>query len=199
MRILSKENLIEVVEALRAGEAVVFPTETTYGLGCDATNEVAVKKIFKIKGRRSVKTFLVVVPTVEMAKEYLEWNELLQKISEKYWPGAVTVVGCAKKDFQIDGVVAGDGTMAIRVTAYPWLNELAMQFGKPIVATSANLADGGGSYDVGGIKKVFENQEFRPDIIIDAGVLPQNPPTTIVSVVNNELKVLRQGEVVIDV
>jgi L-threonylcarbamoyladenylate synthase len=198
MRILSKENLAEVVELLRAGETVVFPTETTYGLGCDATNQTAVEKIFKIKGRKADKPFLAVVPTIEVSKEYLEWNELLQKISEKYWPGAVTVVGRAKENFFINGIVAQDKTMAVRVTADPWLNELATQFGKPVVATSANLADQASVYSVDEIKEIFENQEFKPDAIVDAGVLPQNPPTTIVSVVNNELKILRQGGVAVD-
>ena len=53
-------------------------------------------------------------------------------------------------------------------------------------------------YSVDEIKEIFENQEFKPDAIVDAGVLPQNPPTTIVSVVNNELKILRQGGVAVD-
>ena len=176
----------------------MFPTETTYGLGCDATNQTAVEKIFKIKGRKADKPFLAVVPTIEVSKEYLEWNELLQKISEKYWPGAVTVVGRAKENFFINGIVAQDKTMAVRVTADPWLNELATQFGKPVVATSANLADQASVYSVDEIKEIFENQEFKPDAIVDAGVLPQNPPTTIVSVVNNELKILRQGGVAVD-
>lgn len=199
MQILSKENLVDVVGALRAGEIIVFPSETTYGLGCDATNQEAVEKIFKIKMRRTDKTFLVVVPTIEMAKEYLEWNELLQKISEKYWPGALTVVGRAREGFFVDGIVADDGTMAVRVTADPWINELSAQLGKPIVATSANLADGGEIYGVSEIKKVFQDKEFQPDIIVDAGILHKNLPTTIISVVDNKLKILRQGEIVVEV
>lgn len=93
MKILTECNLAQLVVDLLAGKTVVFPTETSYGLGCAATNQAAVDKIFKIKGRGSDKPLLVVVPTVEVAKKYLVWNTTLEKVAQKYWPGAVTVVG----------------------------------------------------------------------------------------------------------
>jgi len=93
MKILTECNLAQIVVELLNGKTVVFPTETSYGLGCDATNQEAVDRIFKIKERRGDKPLLVVVPTVAMAKKYLVWNNLLEKIASKYWPGAVTVVG----------------------------------------------------------------------------------------------------------
>ena len=98
MRIINKE---EALEYLESGKTVVFPTETSYGLGCDATNQSAVDMIFKIKGRKSDKPLLVVVPTIEMAKEYIEWSSLLEKLSKLYWPGALTVVGKVRKKFSI--------------------------------------------------------------------------------------------------
>lgn len=67
--------------------------------------------------------------------------------------------------------------------------------GRPLVATSANLADTGDIYDSSVILGQFEGREFQPDIVLNQGVLPQNPPTTIVSVVNNQIKILRQGAV----
>ncbi len=93
MNILTECNLAQLVVDLLAGKVVVFPTETSYGIGCDATNQDAVDRIFKIKGRRSDKPLLVVVPNVAMAKEYLVWNNTLEKLANTYWPGAVTVVG----------------------------------------------------------------------------------------------------------
>jgi len=196
-------NKIEAVEYIKSGKTVVFPTETSYGLGCDATNQSAVDNIFKIKGRRNDKPLLVVVPTVEMAKEYLEWNELLEKLSLKYWPGAVTVVGKFKrfKDLKIElasGVVGSDGTVAVRVTNADIPKYLSEELGRPVVATSANLADVGDVYDPANIIKMYEGREYQPDVIIDNGILAQNPPTTIVSVVSGELKVLRQGVVIVD-
>lgn len=358
MRIINQENLSEAVAALQAGQTVVFPTETSYGLGCDAANQEAVDKIFKIKGRKSDKPLLVVVPNVEMAKKYLVWNETLDKLANKYWPGALTVVGeylepplfkeglgevnkvrriafnrtlenrqqlrenkttaekilwsqlkgkqmnglkfrrqhgigpyivdfyqpdtktiievdgdvhflddkVIKKDSErtkwfenmgytvmrfnnvdviekledvlehiyynltspspllkkrgierlANGVVAADNTIAVRVTDFPLTKFLSEQLGRPLVATSANLADAGDIYDVKKVLEVFFEKPAslpaahpsgsvapsysagRPDIIIDGGELPHNPPTTIVSVVGNNLKILRQGQIKIN-
>lgn len=216
MRILNKENLPEAVEYLQAGKTIIFPTETSYGLGCDATNQDAVNKIFKIKGRRSDKPLLVVVPTIEMAKKYLVWNNLLDKLASNYWPGPLTVVG-EYNNFQLaNGVVSANNTIAIRVTNHPVAKYLSEKLELPVVATSANLADAGDVYDVKKVIEVFSekpasrlvahpfgsaassNSAGRPDIIIDGGVLPHNPPTTIVSVVNSNLKILRQGQIKIN-
>jgi len=205
MLILNKENLQIAINFLKEGKTVIFPTETSYGLGCDATNQSAVDNIFKIKGRRNDKPLLVVVPTVEMAKEYLEWSVLLQDLAEKYWPGALTVVGKGKRRKEkgesselANGVIAKDGTVAVRVTNADIPKYLSDELGRPVVATSANLADAGDVYDPTEIIKMYEGMKWHPDAIIDNGILQKNPPTTIVSVADGELKVLRQGVVIVD-
>lgn len=199
-------NQAQAVEYLKTGKTIIFPTETSYGLGCDATNQKAVDKIFKIKLRDKDKPLLVIVPTVEMAKEYLEWNELLEKIAYKFWPGALTIVGMLKskklrnketKKLAI-GVASKFGTLALRVTSAEAPKYLSEKLGWPIVATSANIAGAGDIYYSTDIWEMFEDNKFAPDVFLDAGILPKNPPTTIVSVVNNELKILRQGSVVVD-
>ena len=199
MQVVSIEKIDMIVDALQRGETVVFPTETTYGLGCDATNQEAVNRVFAIKGRQPDKPFLVVVPDVKTAKEYLEWNDLLQKIADQYWPGPLTVVGKSKGDLKVNGIVANDGTIALRVTAFPWLNSVAEKFGRPVVATSANLAGVSELYDFNEIKNIFSDQENQPDLIVDDGVLPSKTPTTIISVAGDQLKILRQGDVIVDI
>ncbi len=186
MKIINTEQLATAVKYLKQGKILIFPTETSYGLGCDATNQEAVDKIFKIKGRKSDKPLLVVVPTMDMAKKYLVWNDLLEDLSKKYWPGPLTVVGNGHG--LANGVVASDGTIAVRVTNHPIAKFLSEKLNGPVVATSANLAGAGDIYD-------FKQIEVKPDILIDGGVLPQNPPTTIVSVVDNNLKILRKGQI----
>lgn len=197
-------NQIEALDYLKSGKTVIFPTETSYGLGCDATNQEAVDTIFRIKARRNNKPLLVVVPTVEMAKEYLEWTPLLQSLADKYWPGALTIVQKNKKTHSLRlkqkntlaiGVVGGDDTIAVRVTNAEIPKYLSAELGRPVVATSANIADAGDVYDSEELIEMYKGKEFQPDAIIGAGVLPKNPPTTIVSVVGGELKVLRQGGV----
>jgi L-threonylcarbamoyladenylate synthase len=144
VEIIDQKNLDKAVLALQNGQTIVFPTETSYGLGCDATNQDAVDKIFKIKGRKSDKPLLVVVPDIEMAKKYLVWNDLLEDLASKYWPGPLTVVGeYSKKDNLAKGVVATDNTIAVRVTDFPLTKLLSEKLNRPLVATSANLSDAG--------------------------------------------------------
>jgi L-threonylcarbamoyladenylate synthase len=195
MKILEQNELNEAVEFLKRGKTLIFPTETSYGLGCDATNQEAVNKIFKIKGRKGDKPLLVVVPTIAMAKKYLVWNKTIELIANSYWPGALTVVGeYHKKENLATGVVAADNTIAVRVTDYQLTKFLSEKLGLPVVATSANVANTGDIYEAKEVERIFSSKEDAPDILIDGGVLPQNPPTTIVSVVNNHLKILRQGQ-----
>ncbi len=229
MQIITECNLAQIVSELLNGKTLVFPTETSYGLGCDATNQEAVDRIFKIKGRRNNKPLLVVVPTVEMARRYVMWNELLEKIASKYWPGAVTVVGeylslrakrsnlpvmaigsesrgiatspdanrAPRNDTLVAGVVSQDNTLAIRVTAHPLLKSITEKLGRPLVATSGNIADTGDIYTAAEIIAQFENREVQPDIILNYGELPRHKPTTIVSAVSSKLEIIRQGEVVV--
>jgi L-threonylcarbamoyladenylate synthase len=196
MRIINQNNLFEAIEAMQNGKTVVFPTETSYGLGCDATSQEAVDKIFKIKQRKSDKPLLVVVSAVEMAKKYLVWNDLLEDLSKKYWPGPLTVVGeWNKKENLAIGVVAADNTIAVRVTNFSLTKFLSEHLNRPVVATSANLADAGDVYDSKQVLAMFSDKDAKPDILIDRGELPRNPPTTIVSVINDNLKILRQGQI----
>lgn len=202
MRIVKETNQ-EIFDALRNGSVVVYPTETCYGLGGDATNPEVVEKIYKIKQRREEKPFLVVVPDIVMAMEYLEWSDELDKVATKYWPGAVTVVGRLKiEDLRLrklaEGVVAPDGTIALRVTAHPIASELARGLGLPLISTSANISGQDPAYSPDEVIKMFEHQEFQPDFLIDAGELPHNPPSTIVKIESGQLTVLRQGSIYVE-
>ena len=205
LKILKLENITEIVLELHRGKTTVLPSETSYGLSCDATNQAAVNKIFQIKGRDPKKSVLVVVDSIAEAKKYLEWNEALDFVEQNFWDnqsvGPVTVVGQYHKKFLskhlAQGVVSEQGTLAVRVTHHPLLKILCQKMGRPLVSTSANIAGGGENYDPAEIGAQFENSEFQPDFVVDAGVLPVAKPSTIVSVLENKIAILRQGEVVV--
>jgi len=186
-------NLAKVIFEILNGKTLIFPTETSYGLGCDATNQMAVDKIFDIKGRSDTKPLLVVVDSVEVAKKYLRWNEELEKLSSKYWPGPLTVVGEYIGNGLASGVVGSDNTLALRVTDFPLLKSITEKISRPLVATSANLAGQPNLYDSQKIVEIFSSQNNQPDLILNFGILPENAPTTLVSVVGGDLKILRQG------
>ena len=204
MEIVTNCNLAKIISELIFGKTIVFPTETSYGLGCDATNQSAVNKIFGIKGRPDNKPLLVVVPSVEAAKKIIEWNPILEKIAKKYWPGPLTVVGEAVRPLSWDrmlakGVVSEDGTVAVRVTNFPFLKSVTEKLGRPLVATSANVSSESDNYSADDVIKCFIGREAVPDLILNGGVLPKNSPTTIVRVYNDRMVILRQGEINISI
>ncbi len=200
MEIITPEdfNLAEIVERLKQGAVIVYPTETVYGLGCDATNQEAVNKIFAIKQRQKNKPVLVVVPSVGMAMEYVEWSNKLEELAHKYWPGPLTIVVKVKADNLLAaGVVAEDKTLAFRVTDYPLAVELSQDLGRPLVSTSANISSQESTYDVTDIVAMFENSEIKPDIVLDVEILPHRSPSTVIKVKGDKVEVLRQGSVVV--
>lgn len=198
MQIIKQEdlNIIELVEELKSGKTLVYPTETVYGLGCDATNQSAVDQIFAIKKRQSDKSMLIIASDPSMMMEYIDWTPKLQEIYDKYWPGPLTVVVPAKIDCNLaKGVLAIDGTIAFRISGYSLAYELSHQLGRPIVSTSANLAQEKSPYDIEDVLAMFENEEIQPDIIIDSDKLPERSSSTIIKIQGDEIIILRQGEI----
>ena len=192
-------NIDEIVYSVRGGQTIVYPTETCYGLGCDATNEAAVNQIFAIKQRPLNKSLLVVGGDAGLIMDYVEWGTTLEALADKYWPGPLTIVAPLKIGIVLPLGVVGEGnTLAFRVTSHPIAAEISKLLGKLIVSTSANISDLDSPYDSAAVIAMFQETEPRPDIIIDAGELPYQSPSTIVKILNGKVEVLRQGKVVIE-
>lgn len=201
MKIISQSqlNIEEVVQALKQGQTFVYPTETCYGLGADATSDLAVKKLFDIKARPANKPMLMVFPSVETAKEYVVWNSVLDQISAKYWPGPLTVVVSVKENAPISRLLYGeDATIAFRISSHPLVQKITEQLNGPVVSTSANIAGGENPYTLEAVLKSFQENGVQPDMIIDAGNLSIAPPSTIIKIENEQIQVLRQGEIQVD-
>lgn len=196
MKIIEKENLSEIVGMLLEGKVLVLPSESSYGISCDATNQSAVKKIFAIKGRSSDKPFLLVVSSIDMAKKYLEWNEKIDELAKKYWPGPLTIVGKSTISSGLaPSVISKDGTVAIRVTAYAVIAELVDIIGVPLVSTSANIAGNTALYASERVINTFFASDSKPDFFYDIGDLLEKTATTIVKVSGDVVEVLREGEI----
>lgn len=191
-------SIPHIIKALKEGKTIVYPTETCYGLGCDATNGQAVDKIFEIKHRQKDKPLLVIADNPSIMMDYVDWNITLEKIAERYWPGPLTVVVRAKNDNLPPGVRGEDGTIAFRITDHTFAAELSRELGKPIVSTSANISSYASPYDVMSVLETFEKNDVKPDIVINAGTLPEHAPSTIIRLTKDgEFFVLRQGEVIV--
>ncbi len=191
-------SISSLVESLTSGCTLVYPTETCYGLGCDATNQSAVDQIFAIKKRQANKSVLVVMPSIEMIQKYVVWTKEIDRLAERYWPGPLTIVAPVKDNTGLArGVLAEDGTIAFRLSSHPLAQELSAGLSRPIVSTSANIAAMDSPYDIGSVWSMFDGQDAQPDIVIDAGDLPEQSPSTIVRVRGGKIEVLRQGDLVI--
>lgn len=202
MQIIENNHLdiASIVRSLREGKTLVYPTETCYGLGCDALNTSAVARVFAIKERELTKSVLVIAPYVGMMMEYVEWSPVLDRIAKRYWPGALTVVAPIKEGVSLPpGIVGPNNTLAFRITSHPIACALIESLGKPLVSTSANIASLENTYDTETIVTMFQNSTNQPDMMIDAGTLPRAKPSTIVQISNERLTVVRQGDIHIDI
>src|SRR5919201_1890334 len=131
-------DIAQAAEIIRMGGLVAFPTETVYGLGANAFNPAAVRKIFEIKGRPPTSPLIVHVESSEMAREVAaDWPPLADKLAREYWPGPLTLI-LRKRPAISDEVTAGLPTVGLRVPRHPVALELIRAAGVPIAAPSAN-------------------------------------------------------------
>jgi len=193
---LNKDNRIKAlqaaIEVLNSGGIIIYPTETSYGLGCDFYNDKAVEKIYKIKKRDKKDMLSVIVPDVIAASYLVDFSEKSRRLASAYWPGALTLV-LPYKYCKIQKHC--DDYLALRVSSNRFASELSTNFGKPIVATSANISKQPSTYTEAEIKKQFDNLKIKPDLFINAGSLPRNNASTIVKFVKGRGEILRQGDI----
>jgi L-threonylcarbamoyladenylate synthase len=190
-----KKIIDTAIATLKSGGLVVYPTETCYGIGADATNQEAVNKLLKYKSKRFGKAISVAVFDRNMAKEYVKLSKTAENIYENYLPGPITVVSRGKHRVA-KGVESEEGTLGIRIPDYDLILKIVKKFGKPITATSANMSYRKTPYS---IKDILENTSKRQqdliDFIIDAGELPKNELSTVINTTLNEARILREGDV----
>lgn len=198
----------EAVRVLESGGLIIYPTETCYGVGVDATNPDAVAKLLKYKDRPEGKPISIAVSDMNMAERYVEVNDTARNIYGKFLPGPITVISQAKiratpktglphkkgYPFVAAGVLAEDGSLGIRIPDYDLTLSLIEAFGKPITATSANRSRKKTPYTINDIvKHNTKNRLALIDLAIDAGHLPHNPPSTVVDTRYHDERVLREG------
>jgi L-threonylcarbamoyladenylate synthase len=185
----------EAVDILKRGGVVVFPTETSYGLAADATNEAAVVRVFRIKGREEEKSLPLIASSREMVERYAGIPRGLGNLASQYWPGPLTLVLPAMG--RLASGVMKDGTVAIRVSSHPIARALCEGIDRPIVSTSANRTGQRTCYSVADVRAQLGD---APDLYIDVGILRPEPPSTIVGIDDYGYpEILRQGSVEIDV
>ena len=134
------DEIIKTVEVLKSGGTILYPTDTIWGIGCDATNSRAVQKVYKIKQRQFAKSMIILLDQEEKLSRYVKkvpetvWD-LLQNIDTP-----LTIIYPNAKNLA-KNVIARDNTIAIRIVKNEFCRKLISLFNKPIVSTSANISD----------------------------------------------------------
>lgn len=183
-------NIRQVVQVLTNDGMIVYPTETVYGLGVDATNLKAVEKLTKYKNRPLGKPYSIAVADQEMAEAYVELNPTAIGLYKKFLPGPMTIISKGRHRVAA-GIESETGGLGIRISSYKLVNKIVKALGRPITATSANKSYGKRPY------KISDLDLDKFDLVIDAGELPKNEPSTVVDTTADDAITLRQGDIVI--
>lgn len=170
-----ERDLDRAVDALRAGQAVVYPTETVYGLGADATDAEAVERVFELKGRSRDKPLSVAFPDVETALSTVPATDRAERFAREFLPGPVTVVVARGSTFP-DVLTAGEDRVGIRVPDHDLSRDLPRQADTPITATSANRS---GSGSVRQVEQLSAEITDEVPAVIDRGETPGGESTVV--------------------
>jgi L-threonylcarbamoyladenylate synthase len=191
-----KADTIErAVELLQKGETVALPTETVYGLVADAVNPIAVAKIFEAKERPRFDPLIVHLPDRDWLDRVTqirdEDRELIEKLADRFWPGPFTIV-LPKKAIVPEIVTAGLDTVAVRISSHPVFAGIICAFGGPLAAPSANRF---ARVSPTTAQHVLDELNGRIPLIVDAGSTAHGIESTIVTVHDVKIHILRRGPI----
>ncbi|NTW22866.1 threonylcarbamoyl-AMP synthase [Candidatus Falkowbacteria bacterium] len=185
-------KLKKLAALLAQGEVIAYPTETVYGLGCDATNQAAVEKIYSIKGKDKNKQLLVLVGSRAMAEKYFEFNALSRRLARRYWPGALSMILPVRPEFL---GVFGQEKVGVRLSSNRMATSLSRRLGRPIISTSANPSGQPAALSGEQVQAYFKNEAGMIAALADGGALEPSLGSTVVDASSGEIKLIRQGAV----
>lgn len=195
IRLDPEKALTEAVKALGAGFPVAIPTETVYGLAADATNPVAVTRIYETKGRPRFNPLICHMADLEMAEHYGDFDPLSRRLAEAFWPGPLTLVVPLRPTSGIHPLAtAGLDTVGIRIPD-GFASKIIRRLGRPLAAPSANTS---GKVSPTSARHVAEDLGEKLQLILDGGAAPVGVESTILRVENGTIRLLRPGGVSVD-
>ena len=186
-----EKEINKAIEALKAGKTILYPTDTIWGVGCDATNSKAVSKVYKIKQRVESKSLIILLDDAAKLKKYVSsvpfsTYDILESVDTP-----LTVIYPNAKNLA-KNVIARDGTIAIRIVKDQFCQELIKKFDKPIVSTSANVSGHPEPYIY---SKIFPAIISQVDYVvnINIGLIRSTKSSRIIKIEENgEFKVIRE-------
>ena len=187
----------KVIEDLKQGKVVAIKTDTVYGLICDANNIDACDKIYKIKKREKRKPLAIFVKSVDEVKKYVLESEIskeIERIIEKYWPGPLTIILKKKKNL-LEHITEGTDNIGIRIPNDKFLLEILNKINFPLAQTSCNIS---GESEYKNVTEIENKLGSKVDLIVDGGEINDTKASTIIMIIKNKIKVIREGTIKIN-
>ena len=183
-----EQGINQVLESYKKGKIIGFPTDTVYGIGCDPFNKNSISKIFDLKNRSDEKKFPILGYSKEDFEKIVQFNSKADKISEKFWPGQVTMLLPIQEE--ISDRIENNGKLAVRVPNNECLLSILKQC-KLIVGTSANIS---------GEESIIDSHDYimklpEIDVLVDGGKINSSGESTIIDFVDDGLKIIREGTI----
>ncbi len=188
------EAIKSAAAILEDGGVIICPTDTIYGLSCNALDRGAIEKVFKIKGRNFNKPISIIVKNIEAIKEVADISKEVENKIKNILPGPITIV-LFKKEILPDILTAGSKKIGIRIPDCKITKLLMEDLNFPITTTSANISDEPYSGDIGNMLSQFKQEGVEPDLVLDAGFLPESEASTVVDLTEPEPLILREGAI----
>ena len=190
---IDETKIEEIANAIKEGKLIIFPTDTVYGIGTNAYNEEACKKIYEIKGRPSCKPLSILISDISMIEDLVEnISPTEQKIIEKFWPGPLTMKFKKRKGILPDIISAGDEYVRIRLIKNGLIYKIIEKAEVPVVAPSENIS----GHPTGiKINNIIKELGGKVDYILDCGDYKSDEPSTIVQVEDEKVVVIREGKI----
>ena len=184
----NEQGISQIVEAYQNGQIIAFPTDTVYGLGCNPLNKDSVSRIYDLKKRSGEKKFPILGFSKKDLEKIVEFNPKAEKISERFWPGQVTLLLPIRKE--LSKQIENNGKLAVRVPNNECVLSILKQC-KLIIGTSANIS---------GEESILDSRECKTklpeiDVLVDGGIIKSSGESTIIDFVDDEIKIIRKGSV----
>lgn len=191
---LTQDNVIqlarEAAQRLRHGHAIIYPTDTLYGLGVDALNTEAVEHFFVLKKRPANKPIPLFVSDIKMARTLAFIDKRQEEILRSLWPGPFTCILYKKHDVS-SRLSAGTQKVGLRIPNNEFCRILLAQFGGPITSSSANISGQDATDNLDAIVEQFATHSLTPDFVVDAGPLGNSAPSTVLDITGSKPVLLR--------
>jgi len=186
---IDKKIIKHAADIIKTGGLVIYPTETCYGIGGDATNVKVIDNIYEIKRRPRTKPIPIIVSDLRMMNKYGMITDRVRILMKSFMPGPLTIVVRKRKTIP-DSLNPKE--IAFRISSHPVASVLVKEVKLPITSTSANLYNEPPLYRAEDVIKRFDK---KVDMILDYGSLPRINPSTLIDMKTNEPKLIREGPI----